>query len=402
MNRLSLKGRVVMAMLERISHGGLRLIGPDGRERLFGNFGGPHAGPSVEVEIRSWRVFDWAFSRGDIGFAEAYMEGHWSTSSLPELLHLLVTNRQSMERAIHGSKLSLFIDRLQHLLLRRNTRRQARRNIEAHYDLGNDFYKLWLDPTMTYSSALWDATGMWGQPVDLEDGQRRKMDRAIAQLGDLGPESRTLEIGCGWGGLALRRLTQPGAHLGITLSTEQKAWADELLAREGLAPRSEIRIEDYRETRGQFDGILSIEMIEAVGEQYWPAYFKTLYDRLKPGAKAVVQVIVIKDELFSHYRTSMDFIQKYIFPGGMLLCPTAIDEQAAAAQLEITDRFSFGQDYGRTLREWLLKFEANEDLVRTQGFGDRFVAMWRYYLAYCEAGFRVRDLDVLQVTYQRP
>lgn len=401
--RPSLKARLVMAMLTRLSEGELRLIDPNGDTQTFGQpTRTEHEGPlQAEVRLHDYKALDWALMRGDIGFAEGYMEGLWTTPDLPMLLKLLVANRHAVEKAIHGSKWALWLDRIQHVFFRANTLRQAKKNIEAHYDLGNDFYKLWLDPTMTYSSALFNQTGAWGESVDLEKGQHAKTERAIRMLGPLADNSQTLEIGCGWGGMALARLKQPGRHLGITLSSEQKAWADASLAEEGLGARGEIRLQDYRATQGEFDGILSIEMIEAVGETYWPTYFDTLHRCLKPGARAVVQVIVIRDELFDHYRSSMDFIQKYIFPGGMLLSPRQIDVQASKARLHILDRFSFGQDYARTLRCWLERFDQNLDGIRKLGFDSRFIAMWRYYLAYCEAGFRVEDLDVLQVTFER-
>lgn len=341
-----------------------------------------------------------AGTRGDIGFGEAYMRGDWSSPNLPGLLRLLVSNRGAIQSAIEGNPLLRIVDRLGHLL-RANSLRQARRNIEAHYDLGNDFYQLWLDPTMTYSSALFDRKGAWGQPVDLVRGQEQKMDRAIQALGPLGPGARTLEIGCGWGGLALRRLQKaPGSHLGITLSRQQRAWAESSLAGQGLAARAEIALTDYREVQGQFDGILSIEMIEAVGEDYWPVYFQTLKDRLKPGGRAVIQAITIDESLFDDYRSGTDFIQKYIFPGGMLLSAAKIEQQAGAKGLRVTDRFAFGQDYGRTLREWLGRFDSQREQIRALRFEERFIAMWRFYLAYCEAGFFSGDLDVVQVTLE--
>ena len=227
------------------------------------------------------------------------------------------------------------------------------------------------------------------------------MDRALSMLGPLGPESQTLEIGCGWGGLAMRRLQQPGGHLGITLSTEQKAWADEHLAAEGLQGRCDIRLQDYRHTDGSFDGIVSIEMIEAVGEAYWPAYFNTLHRCLKPGGRAVVQAIVIRDDLFPRYRKGLDFIQKYIFPGGMLLSRQALEAVSSKAGLRLVDEFAFGQHYARTLRDWYDRFNAKEDDIRALGFDDRFMAMWRFYLSYCEAGFYTGDCDVLQVCFER-
>ncbi|MEY2776484.1 MAG: Tuberculostearic acid methyltransferase UfaA1 [Pseudomonadota bacterium] len=388
----------MLGLLSRIDRGELKLRCPDGSQLRFGR---PDAAlGQQELCIRDWDVLRQAGTRGDIGFGEAYMRGDWSSPNLPGLLRLLVSNRAALQSAIAGNPLLLLMDRLGHLL-RANSLRQARRNIEAHYDLGNDFYELWLDPSMTYSSALFDRLGAWGQPVDLLQGQERKMDRAIAALGPLGPQSRTLEIGCGWGGMAIRRLQQaPGQHLGITLSQEQRSWAQQSLSRAGLSGRAEIALTDYREVEGQFDGILSIEMIEAVGETYWPVYFQTLKDRLKPGAKAVIQAITIHDSLFDDYRSGTDFIQKYIFPGGMLLSIPQIERHAGLQGLRVSECFSFGQDYGRTLREWLVRFDSQREQIRALRFEERFIAMWRFYLAYCEAGFYSGDLDVVQVTLE--
>jgi cyclopropane-fatty-acyl-phospholipid synthase len=390
--------RRVLGLLEQIDQGELKLRCPDGSVLHFGL-------PNVrlgqqELWIRDWDVLRQAGTRGDIGFGEAYMRGDWTTPNLPGLLRLLVSNRRSLQSTIAGNPLLTLLDRIGHLL-RANSLRQARKNIEAHYDLGNDFYALWLDPTMTYSSALFDQKGAWGQPVDLEAGQLRKMDRVLAQVGPLAADSKTLEIGCGWGALALRRLqSAPGQHLGITLSEQQRAWALGQLAASGLSDRAEIALTDYRAVEGQFDAIVSVEMIEAVGEDYWPVYFQTLKDRLKPGGKAVIQAIIIDESLFKDYRSGTDFIQKYIFPGGMLLSPLQLKQQAEAKGLQITHQFSFGQDYGRTLREWLVRFDSRHEEIRALGFEERFISMWRFYLAYCEAGFFSADLDVLQVTLE--
>jgi len=397
--------RLALRLLDRLEFGELRLRGPDGFERVFGRPASAWPGDPddlIELQIKDWRVLQQAVSKGDIGFGEAYLEGRWTTNHLPGLLRLLIRNRHAVESAIQGRFWALLVDRLQHLL-RANTRRQARKNIQAHYDLGNDFYAAWLDPTMTYSSALFDRMGQWDRPVDLEAGQHRKIDRALAELGPLGPLSRTLEIGCGWGGLALRRLQQaPGHHLGLTLSPSQQAWAQERLAAQGLSSRAEIRLQDYRDVDGEFDAIVSIEMIEAVGEAYWPSYFRKLAACLKPGGRAVVQAIVIDDRLFRRYRQGTDFIQKYIFPGGMLVSRGVIAEQVRRAGLQTLQAFGFGPDYGRTLRLWLDHFDRQWPQIQQLGFDERFARMWRFYLAYCEAGFQSGDLDVLQYTLEKP
>lgn len=391
--------RIVLAMLEKMSWGRLRLITPDGRHLQFGD---PASSlPEASLVIHRWRALSRALHRGDVGFGEAFMDGDWSTSDLTHLLITLVQNRAALGSTIEGRPLLLLMDRLVRML-RRNTPRQARRNIAAHYDLGNDFYQLWLDPTMTYSSGLFAEEGLTSDDAELLAAQNRKMDRALGLLGPLGPESRTLEIGCGWGGLTQRRLAQPGHHVGITLSTEQKAWAERLLGQAGLNERCEIRLQDYRDLEGVFDGIVSVEMIEAVGESFWPDYFQTLQRCLKPGGRAVIQAIVIREDLFADYRKGLDFIQKYIFPGGMLLTPSAITAGGQSVGLHQVDSFCFGAHYGRTLRAWLDRFNAQEEAVRGLGFDDRFLAMWRFYLAYCEAGFASGDLDVVQVCLEKP
>lgn len=399
MSNPGITARMVLGMLRNIQLGEIRLITPAGEHQLQGVHQADLAPQTFE--IRRWRAFERAIRRGDIGFGESFMDGDWTTPDLPGLLRTLAANRQALDKAFVGRRWLLLLDRIGHLL-RSNSTKRAKKNIEAHYDLGNDFYRLWLDPTMTYSSAIYTDDEMRGDlATDLSGAQKRKMDRALSMLGPLGSQSQTLEIGCGWGGLAMRRLQQPGRHLGITLSGEQKAWANEHLAAEGLQDRCEIRLQDYRHTDGSFDGIVSIEMIEAVGEAYWPTYFNTLHRCLKPGGRAVVQAIVIRDDLFPRYRKGLDFIQKYIFPGGMLLSRQALEAVSSEAGLRLVDEFAFGQHYARTLRDWYDRFNNQEDEIRALGFDDRFMAMWRFYLSYCEAGFYTGDCDVLQVCFER-
>ncbi|MEN9765450.1 MAG: hypothetical protein RL397_1405 [Pseudomonadota bacterium] len=394
------RARLALGLLHRLVLGRLHLTLPDGQSYWVE---GSTSADRFEaaLTIRRWSALSKAVQRGDIGFGEAYMDGDWSSPDLTSLLELLSRNRQAIAPALYGNRLLLWIDRLQHLF-RSNTRRQSRKNIQAHYDLGNAFYRLWLDASMTYSSALFDQQGALGQPVDLAQGQAAKIHRALDELADGQPftqDSRILEIGCGWGGLALERLKHyPGQHLGITLSPAQKAWADDLLNQHGLGDRAEIRLQDYRDTTGSFDGIVSIEMIEAVGMGYWPTYFQTLKRRLKPQGRAVVQAILIQDALFDRYSQGTDFIQKYIFPGGMLLTPSRLAQNAESQGLRLIKSFSFGPDYGRTLHEWLDRFDAVRGDVGRLGYDERFIAMWRFYLGYCEAGFRSGDLDVVQVT----
>jgi cyclopropane-fatty-acyl-phospholipid synthase len=400
-----LSARLTLRLLDNIRYGQLVLLGPGGFRRIYGQRSEPWPGdPSDPIELRlsDWSVLSQALSKGDIGFAEAYLQGRWSTNHLPGLLRLLVRNRHAVESAIQGRFWALLVDRLLHLT-RGNTKRQARKNIEAHYDLGNAFYAQWLDPTMTYSSALFDQKGAWHMDVNLQEGQHKKIDRAIAALDLRHPEPSTLEIGCGWGGLAVRRLQQhPGRHTGITLSPSQRDWAMDALSDLGLSSRSDIRLQDYRDVQETFDAIVSVEMIEAVGQAYWPSYFEMIDRCLRPGGRAVIQAIVISDHLFDRYRRGTDFIQKYIFPGGMLISPSAFDDQLKRTRLRKTDHFAFGPDYARTLRLWLQNFDQHWAVIQTQGFDDRFARMWRFYLAYCEAGFQSGDIDVVQYTLQKP
>jgi cyclopropane-fatty-acyl-phospholipid synthase len=299
---------------------------------------------------------------------------------------------------IHGRWWSILTDQIRHLL-RSNRKRQARRNIAAHYDLGNDFYRLWLDPTMNYSSALFDTAGPDAQDVNLELGQRRKMDRAIDELGldATDTQARVLEIGCGWGGLAERLLDRTACrYKGLTLSSEQRQWAMGTLGKH--ADRADFALQDYRDEDGRYDGILSIEMFEAVGERYWDDYFSTLRRCLKPGGHALIQTITIDAKLFERYRRSTDFIQQYIFPGGMLPSSEAFIDRATRHGLVLERQFFFGQDYARTLAEWARHFDSHRPAIEQMGFDGRFQRMWRFYLAYCEAGFAEGSIDVGQFT----
>lgn len=382
--------RFVLALLENIKVGRLELRLPDGSIRVFGQ-GEPYAAFSVS----SWDLFDAALRKGDIGFAESWIESQWNSEALADVLGLLVANRESIEAAIYGTWWGQLYDRIRHLF-RRNTRAGARRNIAAHYDLGNDFYALWLDPSMTYSSAIFDRSSI----EDLETAQHRKNARLLDQLG-LQPGQQVLEIGCGWGGFAQAAAERSLAVTGLTLSREQLDYARTRLSRAGLNS-AEILLKDYRDEQRQFDGIASVEMFEAVGEAWWPAYFDCLRRCLKPGGRAVIQTIVIADHLFERYRRGTDFIQQYVFPGGMLPSPSRFEALAVRAGLQVSDRFSFGQDYAHTLARWRERFMSVQTQVRAQGFDQRFIRTWEFYLAYCEAAFRHQSTDVIQYTLEAP
>jgi cyclopropane-fatty-acyl-phospholipid synthase len=310
---------------------------------------------------------------------------------------MLVANRQEVEDMVYGTWLGRFIYRVRHLL-NRNTRANSQKNIHAHYDLGNTYYELWLDETMNYSSAWFE-----GNPDrPMRDAQHAKVRRAL-RMADVKPGDRILEIGCGWGALAEMAATEFGASLvGVTLSTEQLDYATARMSRSGCAQGVDLRLQDYRDIRDEpFDAICSIEMVEAVGREYWPGYFSAVNRLLKPGGRACVQSIVIADNLFDRYITSTDFIQQYIFPGGCLPCPREFRAHAQAAGLEVVDEFSFGRDYAETLKRWREKFLAARQQVHQLGFDERFVRIWEFYLAYCEAAFTQANVDVVQYTLQK-
>jgi cyclopropane-fatty-acyl-phospholipid synthase len=325
---------------------------------------------------------------GDIGLAESYRDGDWSTPDLTALMAFGIANETGWDHALDASGPARWLHRLLHLA-RDNTRRNSRQNISFHYDLGNAFYAQWLDPELIYSSALYRDSGS-----TLEAAQAVKIDRIVELLG-VKHGAPVLEIGCGWGALALALARRKGVQLtGLTLSTEQLAHAQQRVAEEGRGGQVELRLQDYRDVRGRYDGIVSIEMLEAVGERHWPTYFDTLRERLAPGGTAVVQVITIADEYFDHYRKNADFIQRFIFPGGMLPSPGVMRQHAERAGLALELAESFGESYALTLAEWRSRFMAAWPRIAPLGFDDSFRRLWEYYLCYCEAGFRSGRVDV--------
>jgi len=385
--------RTVFRLLQELRHGTLTLQLPDSSVQTVGDGQGLHA----NVHLHNWKPFSAALKSGDIGFAESYIDGDWTTPHLASLLGLLLANRKALDDVIHGSWAGRLLYRLRHLL-NRNTKTNSRKNIHAHYDLGNAFYRLWLDETMNYSSALFQ--GDMNQ--DMQKAQDAKVRRALHMTG-VRAGQRVLEIGCGWGALAEKATQEFGAHLtGVTLSTEQLAWAQERLERQGLADQARLRLQDYRDIDdGPYDAICSIEMLEAVGREYWPTYFESVAKLLKPGGRACIQSIVIQDHLFERYIRSTDFIQQYIFPGGCLPCPGEFRREAAVAGLKVVDELAFGRDYAETCRRWRADFLARKDEVLALGFDERFIRIWEFYLAYCEAGFDAGDIDVVQYTLAR-
>lgn len=387
--------RALFKLLGRLQHGSLSVQLPDGSVRHFGPQA-PSQAPAARMTLRNWNVCSAALRSGDIGFAETYIAGDWTTPHLSDLLRLFIRNRQHIEDAIYGTWTGRLLYRIRHLL-HRNTRTNSQKNIHAHYDLGNAFYELWLDDTMNYSSAWFD--GDLDRPM--RDAQHAKVRRALRMSG-VQPGDRVLEIGCGWGALAEMATTEFGATLtGVTLSTEQLAFAQARM--EKLGVHSDLRLQDYRDIDdGPYDAICSIEMVEAVGREYWPTYFNSLQRLLKPGGKACVQSIVIDDALFARYIQSTDFIQQYIFPGGCLPCPSEFRRAARDAGLEVVDEFAFGADYAETLRRWREKFLAERERVLQLGFDARFIRIWEFYLGYCEAAFDMANIDLVQFTLRRP
>ncbi|MCX8102017.1 MAG: cyclopropane-fatty-acyl-phospholipid synthase family protein [Geminicoccaceae bacterium] len=384
-------GLLLRRLLDRVAglrRGVLRLVLPDGSVRLFV---GGEPGPRAELRIHSARLALRTLLGGSVGFAESYLAGEWDSEDLVALLELFERNADVWGGAYYGSGAIALVRRLRHRL-RANHRPGARRNIRAHYDLGNAFYAAWLDPTMLYSAALF-ADGA----ADLEAAQLSKC-RHLARLIELRPGHRLLEIGSGWGTFAILAAREFGAQVtSITISPAQYEHARRKVQELGLADRVEIRLQDYRDVEGRFDRIASIEMFEAVGEAYWPIFFARLRDRLAADGVAGLQIITIADRWFETYRANPDFIQTYVFPGGMLPSPAALRAQYARAGLAPTGSRWFGADYARTLALWRTRFEEAWPELRRQGFDERFRRLWRYYLAYCETGFRSGSIDVHQV-----
>lgn len=380
---------VALRKASTLEHGRLSLDLPDGRSEMVL---GPRPGPEAHLRLHRSRAIRRFLSGGSLGFAEAFVDGDWDSDDLPRLLELFCRNEQIWwDGADRNRSLARLRSRVVHAL-RRNSRRGSRRNILAHYDLGNAFFARWLDPDMIYSSARYAC-----QDEPLDAAQRNKL-RDIARLCGLRPGSELLEIGCGWGAFAELVAKETGARVtAITVSDEQHAFASARIQREGLNDRVEVRLQDYRDVDGRYDAIASIEMIEAVGERYWPVFFARLRDLLRPGGRVGLQAITIADRYFDGYRRGCDFIQRHIFPGGMLPSPGALSREMARAGLYERSRAAFAADYARTLAEWNRRFEAAWSEIRALGFDDRFRRLWLFYLSYCEAGFRAGYTDLLQL-----
>jgi cyclopropane-fatty-acyl-phospholipid synthase len=384
----------IYKLLRHIAHGKLRIRLPDGSTRIFTSDASKH--PEAEVIIHDPSVFRRVITDGDIGFAQCYLEGKWETPDLPALMELAQLNEPQWQNFLLGGRARQFLNRV-YQKLRTNSKGGSRRNIAFHYDLGNEFYAAWLDQSMTYSSALFR-----GANQSLAEGQWEKYQR-IVDLAGLQKSHQVLEIGCGWGGFMAHAAEQIGCHVrGITLSREQLAYTRQRMQQNGHHHHTEATFTDYRELEGEYDAIVSIEMLEAVGEAHWPRYFQTLHDRLRPGAAAVVQVITIDDKRFESYRRGTDFIQRCVFPGGMLPSPSVLRSQAEKVGLILDHEENFGSNYARTLAEWRNNFCANWPHIASQGFDKRFQRFWEYYLCYCETGFNTETIDVGIYRFRKP
>lgn len=352
--------------------------------------------PIANIRIVSIKALSAALGSGVLGWSEAYLKGHWDTDNLMDVCNWAMANLANIDKGFSGNLVSKFLNRIVHLK-NANSRKGSKRNIEYHYDLGNDFYRLWLDRSMSYSSALYD-----NQKISLREAQLNKY-REVIRMADISSQDKVLEIGCGWGGFAEELMSIPGTQLhGVTLSHEQLSWAQERMSQLKVSDRARLELKDYRDLDGQYDAIVSIEMFEAVGEEHWSAYFDVLKDKLKPGARAVLQVICINEDRFEHYRKNTDFIQKYIFPGGMLPSPCKVRELADDSGLVLASEKEFGSDYAKTLALWRHSFQRAWPELQAQGFDTRFKRMWEYYLCYCEAGFNYKSVDVRLFELKKP
>lgn len=386
--------RTILSLLENIQAGQLTLVSPEGEKFIFR---GGRSGIEANIQIHDWAVCKACLKSGDIGLAEAYIDGLWDSTDVQSLLRLFLINRQVIEKAIYGSWWGRLGYRIKHWL-NKNSKAGSKKNIHAHYDIGNAFYSLWLDPSMTYSSACFD-----NKDISLIEAQEAKYQRIIDSI-NVQSGDNVLEVGCGWGGL-MEAASKQGINIDcLTISQEQATYARDRaeLIKSNDSGEVNILIQDYRDHEKQYDGIASIEMFEAVGEKYWATYFEMIQRCLKPGKKACIQTIVIADDLFDKYRRSSDFIQQYVFPGGMLPSITKFKEAAQSKGLIVEDVYEFGQDYQKTLCLWHQKFNHHLQEIKHQGFDEKFIRLWNLYLMYCAAGFAEKSTDVVQFTLSKP
>ena len=376
-------------LLRATQYGSISCSTPDGSQQVYS---GAESGPAAEVTIHNWSALRAAMLHGDVGIARSYQAGHWDSADLPKLLNWALLNENSLYRLVHGSFIGSLLARIAYLF-RANTLKGSKRNIAAHYDLGNDFYQHMLDPSMSYSSGIYPDAD-----TDLSTAQARKYQRVLQQINS--DKGNLLEIGCGWGAFASSALQHGDYDIkAITLSEQQYAYSKQLLSQERSV---EVALEDYRIQRGSYQSIVSIEMLEAIGERQWPQYFNLLSELLRKSGRALVQTITIKDELFQRYRASGDAIRSYIFPGGMLPNPSSLHHNIATVNLKLLDYYEFGSDYARTLSSWLDNLSRNSSQIKQLGYPESLIRLWSFYLSYCMAGFATERINVAQLTLERP
>ncbi len=387
---LPISARILFRLLTKLRHGRLTVVLPDQSRHHFGE---TNSETHAHIQILDFAMCTQVLTGGDVAFGEAYFNGLWDSTDLVGLLTLFAKNQKELMPAFYGRGWRLWLFKLRHFL-RTNSKKQAKKNIEAHYDLGNAFYRLWLDPSMTYSSALFNGD----LSKDLTAAQHAKYDRILNEI-DPPAGGHILEIGCGWGGFAEYAAAKRDVRVtGITLSTAQLEYSRKRIADAGLQDRVQFELCDYRNAAARFgaafDGIASIEMFEAVGEKYWPKFFDTVKQTLKPNARAAIQVITIEESRFEQYRATSDFIQQYIFPGGMLPSPERFAESANKSGLQVNHPMQFGRDYAETLRRWLAQFDGEHPAITSLGYSEKFAKLWRFYLVYCIAGFEAESINV--------
>lgn len=385
MSQTSLRSYFFIQVLKKSRFGTLDVEFPDGKREVFGE-----GLPVIKAQVRKWAVFDLLFTKGDLGLAETIIDGDLIVDDVAALVEWACKNDQALGKVVYGSWYGTFLDRLRHFL-NRNTKLQAQKNIHSHYDLGNEFYKLWLDPTMTYSSALFTESA-----TALKEAQLAKYDRIIDAL-EIKSGDRVLEIGCGWGGFFSRAVERTDCHVtAVTISSAQALFDQEKVNQAGMSKNVSLEKRDYRDITGIYDKVVSIEMIEAVGEQYWGDYFQKVSQSLKSKGSAMIQGITIREDLFYSYRKNTDFIQRYVFPGGMLLTNQVFQDQSVKNSMNVGDVFEFGMSYAETLRQWRENFKNVSEQVKALGFDDRFLRLWNLYLSYCEGAFRAGRINVGQ------
>jgi cyclopropane-fatty-acyl-phospholipid synthase len=394
----SFSQKFLFKAFQSIQGGRVILTLPDGSEHQFGKDDIDITTEPIRIQIKDLQVFKMVVSRGDIGVAESYFKNYWDTQDLEGFLLLALKNRAALDQLIYGSWFGSLAYKIKHWF-NKNTKSGSKKNIQSHYDLGNNFYALWLDRTMMYSSALFSG----GSEKTLEQAQKDKCKRILDELNPHAGD-QILEIGCGWGGFMKEAHAQNISVEAITISKEQYRFVKDHVLEDisQTSANSDVILQDYRDCNKQYDGIVSIEMFEAVGEEYWNTYFNTIYRCLKPGKRAVIQSIVIDEGLFPKYRTKTDFIQQYIFPGGMLPAVSVFEKHAHDVGLRVKDKFYFGDDYAKTLRTWAKSFNGRISEIKALGFKEEFIRLWNFYLFYCAAGFAGKNLEVVQFTLEKP